>query len=560
MLAIIYIFNIRILGKTIIASGYLYLLQSLIMPLVFLVNPARPSHKHRLPWYDIIFSILCFVIPFYLFLNAIEIMIQGWELRAPTVAYIMALVYWPLILEAARRTVGLFFCIFLSVVSIYPLFASIAPGMFKASNLSIHRLASFHLFSGDSIMGLPMNIVGTMFIGFLLFASTLVATGASKAFLDFAMAIFGSVRGGTAKVGVVSSALVASLSGGAVTNIMVTGPITIPAMKRTGYPPYYAAAIEACASTGGVLMPPVMGAAAFLMASFLNIPYFNVMVAALVPISLYYVGLFMQADGFAAKAGIKGIPRSELPPLKRSILQMLPYVAAIVILVILLAYLRRAAQAPFYGIVFLIVATIIRKETRMGLKGFINLFEEAGRLLVQIVPVLAGVGFVLGSLLITGIAPTLSSTLADLAGGNVILLVVMAGIASFILGMGLTVSACYVILAVLVAPSLVKLGLDALAVHLFVLYCAMLSFITPPVAIGSYAAAILAGASFMKVGFQSVRLGAVIFIIPFLFIWNPAFILHGSPLQIILTVVTGLLGVIVLASGLEGYLVGAGRL
>jgi TRAP transporter 4TM/12TM fusion protein len=331
-------------------------------------------------------------------------------------------------------------------------------------------------------------------------------------------------------------------------------------MKKAGYPSYYAAAIETCASSGGVLMPPIMGAAAFVMAGILNISYAQVALAAAVPSILYYLGLFVQVDGFAAKQGLKGLPRKELPSFWQTVKEGWFYLLAFAVLIYVLFVLRREAQAPFYAVVPLLLLTMIRKETRLNFKDFLGFLERAGRVLGEITGILSSIGLLIGSLLLTGTAQTLSTDLIDLAGGNVYLLVGMGALASFILGMGLTITACYLLLAVLLAPALVQLGFYDLAVHIFLIYTGVLSFITPPVAIGAYAAAAIAGANSMITAVQAVRLGAVKYIIPFFVIFEPALILHGSFFHIFQAIGTAVIGVILLGSGIEGYLVFVGRL
>jgi TRAP transporter 4TM/12TM fusion protein len=385
-------------------------------------------------------------------------------------------------------------------------------------------------------------VVGTHFVGFLLFGVALTATGAAKFFLDVSLSLLGTVRGGTAKVAVFSSAMVGSISGSVVTNVITTGSFTIPAMKRAGYPSHYAGAIETCASTGGVLMPPIM------------VP------AAIVPSLLYYFGIFVQVDCYAAKTGLKGIPREQLPSFLGAVKEGWFYVFAFIILIWFLFFKRLEAQAPFIAAVPLLLLSQIRKETRFTRKTFVDFLEKTSRVVAEIAGIMAAVGLLIGSLLLTGMAQTLSTTLIDLAGGNLYLLVGFGAIASFILGMGLTITACYLLLAVLLAPALVESGMYILGVHLFLMYCGMLSFITPPVAIAAYAAASLAGSPSMKTAVQACRMGAVLFILPFFFVFNPAFVLHASIGQIISIVGSGFIGVFLISSGIEGYLVFAGIL
>jgi len=478
----------------------------------------------------------------------------------PPVAIVLGSILWALVLEAARRTVGWLLFGLVLVFSIYPLVAEHMPFIFYGPSISIVRLVGYNIMGPEGVIGLPTRVLGNLFIGFLVFGIALTFTGAAKFFLDLALSLLGRVRGGTAKVSVMGSAMVGSISGSVITNVITTGAFTIPAMKRSGYPGHYAAAIEACSSTGGVLMPPIMGAAAFVMAGVLNISYAAVALAAAIPSLLYYTGLFIQVDGFAARTGLKGLPKKEIPSFLQTMREGWFYIFAFVVLIYILFVLRREAQAPFYATVPLLLLTMLRKDTRLDIKKFLKFLERTGATLGEITGILASIGLLIGSLLLTGTAQSLSKDLIDLAGGNVYLIILMGALASFILGMGLTITACYLLLAVLLAPGLVQVGFDALAVHIFLVYCGMLSFITPPVAIGAYAAASLAESDPMKTAMQAVRLGAIKYFIPFFVVFSPALILHGSWLQIVSTIGTALIGVVFLASGIEGYLVSVGSL
>lgn len=560
--AVVYLFHIGVSlwGEFVVGTAYLHLILAFFLPLVFLYFPASSRFQERVPWYDFALAFFCFVCAFYFFLHGQEILFQGWEVAPPPTAFVLGILLWAFVLEAARRAVGwVLFCL-VFLFSLYPLFGEHMPGLLSAKSFGFSRLVGYHVMGPEGIIGLPTRVLGNLLIGFMFFGVALTTTGAAKFFLDLALSMLGMVRGGTAKVAVVSSAMVGSISGSVITNVITTGSFTIPAMKRAGYPSHYAAAIEACASTGGVLMPPVMGAAAFVMASILNIPYGEVVLAAIIPSVLYYLGLFIQVDSFAAKAGLKGLPRKDLPSWWQTIKNGWFYIFAFALLVYILFALRREAQAPFYATAAVLLLTMMRKETRLDFKSFINFLERVGKTIGEIAGILAAIGLIIDSLLLTGVAQTLSSEIIGLAGGNIILLVGMGAIASFILGMGLTITACYLLLAVLLAPALVQSGLHPLAVHLFLMYCGMLSFITPPVAIGAYAAASLAGANPMKTGFQAVRLGVILFIIPFFFVFQPAFVLQGTLVEILKVLCTGFLGVIFIASGIEGYLMVVGRL
>jgi TRAP transporter 4TM/12TM fusion protein len=561
--AIIYLFHIgvSIWGKFVVGTAYLHLVLALFLPQIYIHFPISSSAQRRgLPWYDTIFALLSFVAPFYFFLHGEDILFKGWEASPPPFAFVLGIILWGMVLEAARRAVGwsLFFIVLL--FSLYPLFASHMPAIFYGKSFGLDRVVGYNIMGPEGVIGLPIRVLGDLFIGFMLFGVTLTATGAANFFINLALSLFGSVRGGTAKVSIISSAMVGSISGSVITNVITTGSFTIPAMKRAGYTSYYAAAVEACASSGGVLMPPIMGAAAFVMAGILNISYAQVALAAAIPSILYYLGIFVQVDGFAAKEGLKGLPREERPSFWKTMKDGWFYLLSFGVLIYVLFVLRQEAQAPFYGIIPLLLFTMLKKETRLGIKDFVMFLERAGRVLGEITGILSSIGLLIGALLLTGTAQTLSTDLIDIAGGNAFLLIIMGFIASFILGMGLTITACYLLLAVLLAPSLIQLGFYDLAVHIFLIYTGVLSFITPPVAIGAYAAAAIADAKPLQTAFQSVRLGAVKYIIPFFVIYNPALILHGSLIEVIYYIGTAIIGVILLGSGIEGYLVFMGRL
>jgi len=561
VVSIVYIFGIQLFGKVMVVYGYLTLLQALFMPIVFLLLPAHRRFRDFLPWYDIFLACLGFGIPFFYFINAWEISItEGWEVDAPKWAYITALIYGAMILEAVRRAQGWFLFLFLLLIALYPLISQFAPGIFESAKYDLYKLTVFHMFGPDGVSGLIWGVVGNLFIGFLIFGSVMAVSGAATSFTDLTMSTLGKVRGGAAKAAVGSGSLVGIVSGSTIANVLIMGPVTIPGMKNTGYPAHYAGGIVSCAATGGVLMPPVMGAVAFVMAGLLNVRYVEICVAAVIPALLYYLSLFIQVDSYAGKHKLRGLPANQVPPLKQSVLRFLPYMVAVVILVWLLIYLRREAEAPFYAAVYLIFVAMLRKETRFGVEGFVKIILTMARIMVEITPICLGIGFILGTLSITGTALILGSAIAELAGGNVYLLLGLAGMACFIIGMGLDVISLYLIASAVLAQPLIKMGLDPMSVHLFLLYCGNLSYITPPVCISVYPAAALSGASVLKTGFTAVRLGVIIFVIPFLFVLNPAFILHGSVMEIIHVVITGFIGVALLASGLERYLIGIGEL
>jgi TRAP transporter 4TM/12TM fusion protein len=559
--AVFNLFQLNFYGLIFTENGYYYILMAFLLPWPFVFIAANKKlSQERLPWYDACAALLAFAIPFYLCIVSYEITIRGWDVEAPDHVRVISLVLIILTMEAVRRSVGIALTITCVFFGLFPLFASHMPVPFNGVDFDFWRIASFHVMGSESFLGIPMRVVANLLLGFMIFAVALMATGGGEFFHNIAMSTLGHVRGGAAKVSIFSSALFGSISGSVTANVLTTGSITIPTMKKSGYPPHYAAAVEACASTGGVLMPPVMGAAAFIIAQFLAIPYIQVAIAAAIPSALYYLGLFVQADAFAAKRGLKGLPKETLPSFKQTLKEGWFYIIAIIILLWLLLYLGRVGQAPFYATAALFVLSMVRKETRLTPRRFVAFLENNARNLSELIAVMLGVGLIVGSLSMTGVAHGFSSEIIELSGGKVALLLFFGAITSFILGMGMSVTACYVLLAVLLAPALVSVGLYPLGVHLYVLYWGMISFITPPVAVAAIVAAGLAGADAMKTGFQAIRLGVVIFFIPLFFVLEPALLLHGSTAKIVVSLSTAVAGIVLLTSGIEGYLVGVGTL
>jgi TRAP transporter 4TM/12TM fusion protein len=546
-------------GKVLLDTAYLYWLCALLAGCVFLLIPATKRARHDgVPWYDAALYVLTVAVFGYYALNAHRIISEGWEFSAPQEAIWVAYVGWLLILEATRRAGGTAVFVVVTLISLYPAFAGHMPGPISGLQQDFSTVAAYHFASSESVLGIPTRAFGELVIGFVMFGAVLQYTGAASFFNNLAFALFGSVRGGPAKVSIFASGLMGSVSGSVVSNVLTTGVVTIPAMKRTGFSPAYAGGVEACASTGGVLMPPVMGATAFVMASFLGLPYAQIALAALVPSLLFYFGLFVQIDGYAANRGLKGLPRAELPAVGATFALGWQYLFVFALLVWMLLILQQEAIAPFYATALLLVINQFSRRHRLDWKKLGNLVEGICGALGELSALLAGVGLIIGALSVTGLAGTLANDLVYLAGNNIYVLLVMGAITSFIFGMGMTVTACYIFLAIVLAPPLVAAGFDPVAVHLFMLYWGMVSFITPPVSLAAFVAAGIARAAPIEVGLQSVRLGSTMYFVPFFFVLNPALILRGAPGEIAVVVATAVLGIWLIASALEGYLVGLG--
>ncbi|HXH82085.1 MAG TPA: TRAP transporter fused permease subunit [Candidatus Tectomicrobia bacterium] len=561
-LAVNQIFNLRFFaGVVLLENRYLYLLLAVFFAPAFLLFPAGERDLGRVPWYDALLFVLALVTPCYFAWNSERIVAEAWEFQAPAPAVVIGTVLWLLLLEGARRTGGLALALILLVFSLYPVVAGVLPGPIAGFSLSFADTMRYQTASVEAILGIPMRVFGTLLIGFILFGAALHVTGAGRFFTSFSLALLGNVRGGTAKVAIVASGLFGTMSGSAVSNVLATGVVTIPAMKRTGFRPEDAAAVEANAASGGVLTPPVMGAVAFVMASVLSTPYVTVAAAAAVPALLYYLSLFLQVDAYAAKYRISGLPRAELPTIRRSFAEGWFHVFPFALLVFLLVVQRQEALAPFWATLALAVLAFVRPESRWTAARVRAFLLSTGAILSELVTVLASVGLLIGGLTVTGVIGTFTSDLVRIAGGNVTALVLMTAIGCFVLGTGLTITAAYIFLAVMIAPALIQAGMNALAVHLFILYWAVLSEITPPVALSVVTAASLAGAPVMRSMMEAMRFGAVKYALPFFFVYNPALVLQDpSWLHIGEVFAAAVIGLALVAYAIQGYLPFAGTL
>lgn len=554
ILSFVYIFKIVIFGYVMPEMSYYAVLMAAFVSSTFLLFPAtKKAAKDRVPWYDNLLAVLSLLGPLYILLYNIEILLRGWEVTPPAISKVLAFITWILILESVRRTGGALLAGAILLVSTYPLFAFLCPGILEARSYSLSRILGFHFLGTGSMFGLPTQVFCRLLIGYMIFAVALKVTGAAGFFIDFCLAVLGSVRGGAAKVSILSSAFFATMSGSAIANVVTTGAVTIPTMKRLGYPAYYAGAIEACASKGGVLTPPVMGVTAFIMADFIGASYAEVCIAAALPVLLYWVSLFAQTDFYAAKAGLRGLPREELPPVFKTLKEGWFYIAALAILIYFIFMKRVETFAPYYATGALLILTNFRKQTRLSRASVVELIEGTGKILSELMAMLAGVGMIVGGVSLTGTAHAFTGVLTGMGGEHMFLLLVLGAVTSFVLGIGLTISACYIFLGMLLAPTLVSLGIPEMSAHLFLVYWGSVSYITPPVALAAYAAASIAGADPLKTAIQAVKLGFVSLLVPFFFVYNPALVAQGTGLQVLTAMTTAVLGIIFLSAGFEGY-------
>jgi TRAP transporter 4TM/12TM fusion protein len=541
-----------------VQNHYYYALMGLLLPLCFLIYPSFRGSKSY--WLDSVLALATFGACCFFFFNAETMLDYGWEFLAPSYAVWVSYLLWALIMEGVRRSGGWVLFFLVLVFSFYPVVADKLPGPISGMSSTLSETASYHVMSIESILGLPFRAYAQLVIGFLIFGVALQHTGGGRFFINLAFATFGHVRGGSAKVAIVSSGLMGSMSGSVITNVLTTGQMTIPAMKKNGLEKEYAAGVEACASTGGVLLPPIMGSTAFVMATFLNVAYTTVALAAAIPALLYFFGLFVQVDAYAARKGLVGTPREELPSVSETMKQGWFYLAAFGVLIFLLVYLQREAVAPFYATGMLLLLNQIFPSHRWNMEEAGAFLVATGKLLMELLTIMAGVGLIVGALSVSGLSGTLVNDLLYLAGDSTLLLLLMGAFTSFFLGIGMTVTAAYIFLAIVLAPALIQGGLDPMSVHLFILYWGMLSFITPPVALGAFAAASIAGASALSTGFKAMRLGSVIYFIPFFFVLEPALIMSGTLGETLFATAKVAVGIVLIAGTLQRYLLGVGFL
>ena len=548
-------------GYVPIENQYFYVIVALLLPTAFIVFPISGKAAHGgMTWYDVVLFLataaICLVFVYY----SIDMLDEGWEFSAPENMQWLSLLLVLLAIEAVRRTGGGIVTFIIVIFAIYPLFAGEMPGVLEGTTESLLDTVAYYALSTEALIGTPTRAFAGLVIGFLLFGVALQYTGGGQFFLNLAFALLGHVRGGPAKVAIFASGLMGSMSGSVITTVLTTGSLSIPAMKRIGFQPHVAGGVEACASTGGVLMPPIMGATAFIMAINLEVPYRDIVVAAVIPSVLYFFALFMQIDGYAARNKLEGLPKIELPTVRQTLKDGWYYVAVFALLIYLLVFMQREAQAPFYATILLLVINQTHPKHRWNWDRFVEFLVATGRLFAELAAILVGIGLIVGSLSYSGKIGTLAFELLQLAGNNVALLLMLGALASFIMGIGVTVTVAYIILALTLAPALTDSGLSAMGVHMFMLYWGMLSYITPPVALGSFAAASLAQANPMRTGFESMKLGTIIYFVPFFFVLDPGLIMQGEPLHILTVFGCAVLGVIVLSTSLQGYLYGVGDL
>ncbi|MFD1038984.1 TRAP transporter permease [Virgibacillus byunsanensis] len=522
--------------------------------LVFLIYPANTHEKKSsFKLLDIVF-VLCAIAAISYYIIDIDQLIYRIGISPNLWDVVAASTIVFLVLEITRRTCGFILPLIAVIFILYAVFGSGLPGILGHSGYSLERIISY-LTGLDAIFSTPVASSASFVFLFILFGAFLATSGAGKLFIDLSISLTGGRRGGPAKSAVVASSLFGSFTGSSNANVVASGAFTIPLMKQIGYKPKFSGAVEAVSSTGGQLMPPVMGAAAFIMAELIGIPYLDIVYAAIIPVLLYYSAVFFMIDFEAAKLKLKGIPKSALNQpfdvLKKNGHLAIPLLVLIYMLVIVHSSLVRAA---LLAILSALVVAALKKETRMGFKKTYNALSQGAKTSLEVIASCATAGLVIGILNLTGLGLKFASLIISFSGGILIIALILTMLSSLLLGMGLPTTAGYLISAAVVAPALVEFGVPVLAAHMFVFYFACLSAITPPVALAAFAASGLASAKPMQVALTSVKLGTVAFIIPFMFVYNPALLGQGSILSIIITIISAFLGTYAIACAIQGWL------
>jgi TRAP transporter 4TM/12TM fusion protein len=460
-----------------------------------------------------------------------------------------------MVVEATRRVVGKGLVILILLFVAYAYFGRYIPGVLSHRGYSMTRIVYQMSLTGQGIFGVPLSVSAGYLIIFIMLAALLDKSGLGKLFNDISCAIGGRLVGGPAKVAVISSALAGTIQGSAATNVATTGAFTIPLMIKLGYKPYFAGAVEAAASTGGQIMPPIMGTVAFIMAEYLGVSYITIAAAAVIPALLYFSGVFFQIDLRSRKMGLSGMAKEDIPDAWDTIKKYGHMILSLILLVYLLIDGFSPSYAGFYAVISTWALSLIRKETRLGPKGLVDMAVRASRSALSIAIALAAAGFVVAVLSMTGVGVILADNIVFLSRGILFVALFLTMIVSIILGMGLPTSACYIIAATIAVPILRAMDIGAFQAHFFVLYFAVISTITPPVALASYVAAGMCGGKVTKVGFAAFRLALAAFIIPYFFIYNPAMLLIADSNWVIAwSAITALFGTYLLSAGLEGYL------
>lgn len=524
-----------------------------IFALVYLLYPvSAKSDRKKFGKIDVLLSLIGFSVAMYISLNFKALLLRAGDQNALDIA--IGLVAILFVLEGARRVVGLPIAVIASVFLVYAFVGPYMPGFLNHRGYSLARIVSHMYYTTEGIIGIPLGVAATFIFLFIMLGSFLEKTGIGEFFIDLANSVAGFAAGGPAKVAVITSALEGTVSGSSVANTVGSGSFTIPLMKSLGYKPEFAAAVEAAASTGGQIMPPIMGAAAFLMAEFIGIPYSQIAKSAIIPALLYFTGIFISVHLEAKKLGMRGMSREELPRISRVMLDRGYLFIPLVGIVYFLTEGATPVKAALYGLGLSLATSYIRKSTRLSIKNILEALEQGAKNALGVSMACACAGIIVGTITLTGLGLKLGNGLVSLSGGNLMLTLFFTMITSLILGMGAPTTANYVITSTIAAPALVLLRVPVLAAHMFTFYFGIIADITPPVALAAFAGSAIAKSNPIKTGVQASKLAIAAFIIPYMFVLNPAILLiDTTPMAIVQMVITAIIGMIGISSAMEAY-------
>jgi TRAP transporter 4TM/12TM fusion protein len=528
----------------------------LSLAVAFLLKPFKGKVKTHVPWYDWLLATISLACCIFVAVEYERIFEQIYE--EPLDALIVGGVILLLLIDALRRATGPVLAIFLTVFLVIGAASHLFPGQMQGRQVPWTEYTLYLAMDSNALLGIPLTVVSTIVITFIFFGKLLDSSHGSKFFTDISMSLMGRYRGGAAKISVMASSLFGSISGSAVANVVSSGVVSIPLMRRGGFPAHVAGGIEAVASTGGQLMPPMMGAAAFVMAEFLQIEFKIVVLAALIPAILYYLAVFVKADLYAAKHNIKGLDKKDIfpavPVLRGGWYFTMPFVLIIVGLFVWNLQPHAAAMIAA-GSLLPIGLLLGYKRERMRLKAIYQAFEQTGLRVTVLLLISCMAGVVIGVLNISGLGFALTQVLVSFTGTNILLLLAVAAIVSIILGMGMPTLGVYLLLAMLVTPAMVTLGVMDIGAHMFALYFGMLSMITPPVCVAAFTAATLADSPPMKTGYAAVGFGWSAYLVPFLFVLSPELLMKGEPMQIVISTLTASVGIVFVTAAMVGYMI-----
>jgi TRAP transporter 4TM/12TM fusion protein len=485
--------------------------------------------------------------------------IEGFNFRGGDLAtadLILGGVMIVLVLEATRRTVGMAMVLITGFFIVQSLFSHRFFWIFFGPPTSYRKYVDTIFMRADGIFGIPLMVVATYILLFVIFGALLLRSGAGRFFIDLAIALTGRLTGGPAKAAVVSSVLMGTVSGSAVANVATVGSFTIPLMKRTGYKARFAAAVEACASSGGQITPPVMGAAAFIIAEFLQVSYLSVALAATIPAALYFYTVYCMVHLEAEKRGLRPLSKEQVPALGPVLARGWHLLLSLVVLLALMAVGFSAMMAAFWGIVSIVVLSFVNKATRMSAVDLLAALESGVRGTIPVTIACAAAGIIIGSVFVSGLGLKFTDSIIQLSGGSLLTLLFLTAIASIILGMGLTTTAVYITLAALIIPALQNMQIVPIAAHMFAFYFGAVSTITPPVALAAFAAAAIAGTAPMSTAWQASYIGIAKYFVPFIFVYNPSILFVGPLWLTLFSTVTAVLGIWALSAAMEGWLFG----